>query len=177
MGPAAMGDTNQTQDNLQSQVNELMNRVEELCSENDALCKICEKNGISYTETLAALRHRLRFVRSCATHPIATPATASDVLTVFPLGHHVVEFSGTLMGVVLVSRAFLPTWKEVTVVNPWRFGYARVAATLQKHQTAIRVLAVMPGGRLASATDGIVRIWHLETGVQERVFHVPGAAQ
>ena len=61
-----------TEDNavqaLEKVVSELMLRVKELGEENRVLREICRKNGIQFTETLAAGRHRRYFSKIFSDH-------------------------------------------------------------------------------------------------------------
>ena len=89
---------------LQTGISELKSRVDELSFENEFLRNLCVANGIKYEEMLAAHRHRCRFARLRADHPVEEAVSVADALDALPIGRQIALFSGNLPGFALASR-------------------------------------------------------------------------
>ena len=142
---------------LRKEVSELTLRLKELGEENHDLRELCNERGIQYDKRLAARRHKRYFARLCEKHPIGRPATASDVLGAAPALRGIAGCAGSVLRTGLIARCFLAAFTYLTAQFPWKFG-GRLSATLEGHAGLVFSLAVLSGGRLASASSGA---WYL----------------
>ena len=153
---------------LRTEVSELNLRLKELGQENRDLREICNEFGIRYEELLAARRHKRHFADLCDKHPIASTATASDLLGADPIVRGIAACAGLSSPALplrtgLIARCFFAAIKQLTAQFPWRFG-SYLSATFEGHRNSVLSVAMLEGGRLASgADDYTIRVWDLAT--------------
>ena len=148
---------------LRKEVSELKLRLKELGEENRDLRELCNENDIQYMERLAARRHKRYFADLCDKHPIGRTATASDVPGAAPAVRGIAECAGLVLRLGLIARCFYAAFRNLTEQFPWRFS-GRLSATFEGHGSTVRSLAVLEGGRLASASDDhTIKIWDVAT--------------
>jgi len=81
-------------------------------------------------------------------------------------------FGGTAMAAAVVAgRSAVVSALASAGAGPYTPLTGTASSTLQGHTSGVRALAVLPDGRLASASeDGTVRVWRPSTGVCEAVL-------
>ena len=139
-------------------------RVKELSEENRDLREICNESGVQYEDALAARRHKRYFLHLCAKHPLGRMANESALPGAAPIVRGIAGFAGSVLRTGLIARCFFAAFTCLTKQLPWNFG-GRLSATLEGHARDVWSLAVLAGGRLASAShDKTIKLWELATG-------------
>ena len=147
-------------DRLKRKNAELEARVQELTATCEDLKSICAAKGVFYEEALAARRHRRSFAQTYREHPVGATTSASEVLTMVPIGQLVADMLPDLSSFSKASRSVLSVLQQLPVHYRWRMGKVRRVANLRGHGDSVFALAQLDGGLLASGTrDGTVKVF------------------
>ena len=134
---------------LQEEVSELKLCMKEQGDEINDLRELCNQKGIQYEDWVAARRHGRYFAQLRDDHAIGTAAPASDLLGAAPIVEGIAEYVGSVNCTVMIARAFVSAWTQLTAAFPWKFGYC-MRASLEGHEGRVKCLAKLEGERLAS---------------------------